>query len=129
MIHHHLWQTRIDCVELSPPVVTAATGYFGFAPDERMRLTTGDALVALEAAPAHSYDVLFLDLFFDNGETPQHLLTDDFFRLCRSRLRPHVLLTMRDPEGVPNTSLSVEVTQKCPSRCIFIRWPRSAGSR
>lgn len=94
VIHHHLWQTRIDCVELSPPVVAAATGYFGFAPDERMRLTTGDALAALEDASPGSYDILFLDLFFDNGETPQHLLTDDFFRLCHSRLRPDGLIAM-----------------------------------
>lgn len=91
-------------MELSPPVVTTATGYFGFAPDERMRLTTGDALVALEAAPAHSYDVLFLDLFFDNGETPQHFLTDDFFGLCRSRLRPDGLLTMNLSANGPDFS-------------------------
>jgi spermidine synthase len=104
VIHHHLWQTQIDCVELSPSVVAAATGYFGFAPDDRMHLTTGDALVALEAAASGSYDVLFLDLFFDNGETPQHFLTDDFFRLCRSRLRPDGLLTMNLSANGPDFS-------------------------
>ena len=93
VLHHHLWQCRIDCVELAPPVVAAATGYFGFAPDERMSLTTGDALEALAAAP-RAYDILFLDLFFDNGDTPAHLLTEEFFRLCHSRLRPGGLLTM-----------------------------------
>ena len=94
VLHHYLWQARIDCVELSPPVVAAATGCFGFAADERMSLTTGDALIALAAAPPGSYDILFLDLFFDNGATPAHLLTDDFFRLCHSRLRAGGLLTM-----------------------------------
>lgn len=94
VLHHHLWQSRLDCVELSPPVVAAAIGCFGFAPDERMQLTTGDALVALAAAPPSSYDVLFLDLFLDNGETPEHLVTDDFFYLCHSRLRRGGLLTM-----------------------------------
>ncbi len=94
VLHHHLWQSRIDCVELSPPVVAAAIGCFGFAPDDRMTLTTGDALEALKEARPRSYDILFLDLFFDNGETPEHLVTDDFFRLCQSRLRPGGLLTM-----------------------------------
>lgn len=94
VLHHYLWQTRIDCVELSPPVVAAAVGYFGFAPDDRMRLTTGDALAALADTPPASYDMLFLDLFFDNGETPPHLLTQDFFHLCHSRLRPGGLITM-----------------------------------
>jgi len=94
VLHHHLWQTQIDCVELSPPVVAAAIGCFGFAPDERMRLTTGDALAMLEDTSPGSYDVLFLDLFFDNGETPPQFLTEDFFRLCRSRLRPDGLITM-----------------------------------
>lgn len=94
VLHHYLWQTRIDCVELSPSVVAAATGCFGFAPDERLRLTTGDALAALQAAPGRRYDILFLDLFFDHGETPAHLVTDDFFALCHSRLRPGGLLTM-----------------------------------
>ncbi len=94
VLHHYLWQSHLDCVELSPPVVAAAIGCFGFAPDERMSLTTGDALIALAAAPPGSYDILFLDLFFDNGETPAHLLTEDFFRLCHSRLRADGLLTM-----------------------------------
>ncbi|MBI3960124.1 MAG: fused MFS/spermidine synthase [Chloroflexi bacterium] len=94
VLHHYLWQSHIDCVELSPPVVAAAMGCFGFAPDARMLLTTGDALETLAAAPPRSYEILFLDLFFDNGETPAHLVTDDFFRLCHSRLRPDGLLTM-----------------------------------
>ena len=94
VLHHYLWQSRIDCVELSPPVVAAAIACFGFAPDERMTLTTGDALEALKSARPKSYDILFLDLFFDNGETPEHLVTDEFFRLCHSRLRPGGLLTM-----------------------------------
>ncbi|HRJ44941.1 MAG TPA: fused MFS/spermidine synthase, partial [Caldilineaceae bacterium] len=67
---------------------------FGFAPDDRMHLTTGDALEALVNADPQSYDILFLDLFFDNGETPEHLVTEAFFQLCHSRLRPGGLLTM-----------------------------------
>jgi len=94
VLHHHLWQSRFDCVELSPPVVAAAIGCFGFAPDKRMTLTTGDALESLAAAKPKSYDILFLDLFFDNGQTPEHLVTADFFHLCHSRLRPGGLLTM-----------------------------------
>ncbi|MBX3051964.1 MAG: fused MFS/spermidine synthase [Caldilineaceae bacterium] len=104
VLHHYLWQTRIDCVELSPPVVAAAIGCFGFAPDERMSLTTGDALEALAQAAPRSYDILFLDLFFDNGETPEHLVTDDFFRLCQSRLRPGGLLTMNLGAKMPDFS-------------------------
>jgi len=94
VLHHYLWQSRIDCVELSPPVVAAAIGCFGFAPDARMSLTTGDALESLVAAPPQNYDILFLDLFFDNGETPAHLLTEEFFRLCHSRMAPDGLIAM-----------------------------------
>lgn len=94
VLHHHLWRSRLECVELSPAVVAAATGCFGFAADERMSLVTGDAEEALAQAPAASYDLLLLDLFFDNGETPGHLLTDAFFRLCHSRLTAEGVLAM-----------------------------------
>lgn len=94
VLHHYLWDSRLDCVELSPAVVAAATDCFGFATDKRMSLAVGDAEWALTRARPAGYDLLLLDLFFDNGETPAHLVTDEFFRLCHSRLTAGGMLAM-----------------------------------
>ncbi|RME58230.1 MAG: hypothetical protein D6790_12230 [Caldilineae bacterium] len=111
VLHHHLWRTQIDCVEIAPPVVEAAQRFFGFATDERMALCVDDAARFLARQPRRSYEILFLDLFTDAGETPAHLSGPDFFHMCRERLRPGGLLTMNlgaDSPGYPARLAAIE---------------------
>ncbi len=99
-LHHHLTRTEFVCVEISAPVVTAATRYFGFQPDERLSLRISDVRVFLER-DASDYDLMFLDVFCDHGVSPEHTTSTDFLSLCCSRIRENGLLALnlgnRDP--------------------------------
>ena len=100
-LHHHLTQTSFVCVEIAPPVVTAATRFFGFQPDDRLSLILGDAREFLQRREA-KYDLMLLDIFCDHGVTPSHVMEADFFALCRRRMHEGGLLAMnmgnKDPE-------------------------------
>lgn len=99
-LHHHLTRARFLCVEIAAPVVTAATRYFGFQPDERLSVKISDVRAFLDQDAA-DYDLMLLDVFCDNGVSPEHATTPDFLTLCCSRLRDDGLLGMnlgnRDP--------------------------------
>lgn len=99
-LHHHLTRTRFTCVEIAAPVVTAATRYFGFLPDERLSVKIADVRDFL-VLDTTEYDLMLLDVFCDHGVSPEHATTPDFLTLCYSRLRDGGLLAMnlgnRDP--------------------------------
>lgn len=99
-LHHHLTRAKFTCVEIAAPVVTAATRYFGFQPDERLSIEISDVRDFLYEDAAH-YDLMFLDIFCDHGVSPEHATTADFLTLCCSRIRNSGLLAMnlgnRDP--------------------------------
>lgn len=99
-LHHHLTRARFVCVEIAAPVVTAASRYFGFQPDERLSVKISDIRDFLEQ-DADEYDLMLLDVFCDHGVSPEHATTPDFLTLCRSRIRDGGLLAMnlgnRDP--------------------------------
>ena len=107
-LHHHLTQARFTCVEIAAPVVSAATRYFGFQPDERLSVKISDVRDFLDHDAA-DYDLMLLDVFCDHGVSPEHATTSDFLTLCCSRIRESGLLAMnlgnRDPAfaGVVNS--------------------------
>ncbi|MBX2999736.1 MAG: fused MFS/spermidine synthase [Caldilineaceae bacterium] len=102
MLHHHLPDVILDCVEVAPAVIAAATKFFPLVVDDRFQIHLADAKEFLAAQPTHQYDALFLDLFTDGGNTPAHLTDEEFFQLCHSRLRPDGILTMNLHSGAEN---------------------------
>jgi spermidine synthase len=102
VLHHHLPETSLDCVEIAPAVATAAVECFPLTADDRLQIHVADAKAFLAEQPAQHYDALFLDLFTDGGNTPPHLTDDDFFELCHSRLHPEGVLTMNLYSGAEN---------------------------
>lgn len=82
LLHHHLPQVRIDCVEISPVIVEAATTYLPLPRDERLTIHVADAADVLAAASPATYDILLLDLFGDDGKTPEHVTAHAFFECC-----------------------------------------------
>ena len=78
---------RIDVVEIDPLIVDVAQRWFGFAPDPRMTVHTGDGRAFIEAAPPATYDLIVLDAFSDD-EVPYALTTRQFLETVRSRLSP-----------------------------------------
>jgi spermidine synthase len=86
-MHHHLPDTPIQCVEYDPLVVDAATRFFGFLPDETLRIAIDDGRRWLEENRSDErFDIIILDVFDDNGDVPHQLTTLEFFQLCRSCL-------------------------------------------
>lgn len=78
---------HIDIVEIDPLIVDVAQRFFGFRPDPRMVVHTGDGRAFLEAAPAATYDLIVLDAFSDD-EIPAALTTREFLETVRTRLVP-----------------------------------------
>ncbi len=92
-LHHHLTHARLTCVEIAAPVVTAATRFFGFQPDDRLSLSVSDVRAFLQQDTA-SYDLMLLDIFCDHGVSPEHATEAAFLALCRNRIPPHGLLAI-----------------------------------
>lgn len=78
---------RIDVVEIDPLIVDVAQRYFGFRPDSRLVVHTGDGRAFVEAAPRGAYDLIVLDAFSDD-EVPYALTTREFLESVRERLAP-----------------------------------------
>lgn len=74
---------RTDVVEINPEIVRAAADYFGFAPGGDVFVEDARTFVA---NTSRRYDYVILDVFTGDS-TPGHLLSVEFFRLVRARLR------------------------------------------
>jgi spermidine synthase len=71
-------------IEIDPEVVAVAEKFFGFRADANDRVLVGDGRRELEREVAGT-DIVFVDAFFADS-VPFHLLTREFYALCRSRL-------------------------------------------
>ena len=87
VLHHHFPDLQIDCTEIDPAIVHLAEHYFGIPQDPRLHVAIADGRTWLEQSTA-AYDLIFLDVFLDNGYSPYRMATVEFFELCRDRLRP-----------------------------------------
>jgi spermidine synthase len=86
LLHHHLPAAIIDNVDIDPAFRTIAPAYFGIEFDDRQRLFIDDARHFLEAAANHTYDIVIMDAFRDDGDQLDHLATTQFYRHCAQRL-------------------------------------------
>lgn len=78
---------RIDVVEIDPVVVEISKRFFYFEEDDRLKAHVGDGRMWLDGHP-DKYDLIILDAYSISGQVPFHLMTEEFFRLCRARLNP-----------------------------------------
>lgn len=87
VLHHYLPQVQIDCIDLDPVVIEAASQFFGVQADERLAIFLAEGRSYLSASD-HYYDFIMVDAFLADGGTPASLTTQEFYQLCRSRLAP-----------------------------------------
>ncbi|MCC6458393.1 MAG: fused MFS/spermidine synthase [Caldilineaceae bacterium] len=87
LLHHYLPTLQLDCTDIDPAIVEIAKQFFGIQPDERLHVAIEDGRQWL-ATRSTLYDIIFLDVFLDNGYSPYRMTTVEFFELCRSRLVP-----------------------------------------
>jgi spermidine synthase len=77
----------IEAVEIDPLIVEVAREYFGFRPDSRLAVHTGDGRAFIEQAPFGPYDLIVLDAFSDDF-IPPSLTTRQFLEAVRAALAP-----------------------------------------
>lgn len=87
VMRHYLPETTFDCVENEPKIVEVASRFFGLATDDQLRVTVADGRDWLATQHADvRYDIMFIDVFEDDGTSPAHMTTVGYFRLCRQHL-------------------------------------------
>jgi hypothetical protein len=88
----------VEAVDVDATVVHVAREHFGLRrlesdPNSRVRLVVDDGSSYLKRQGAAVYDSIFVDCYIagvpsDRSDIPEHIISDTFFQLLRSRLRP-----------------------------------------
>ncbi len=90
--HRFLPDTAIRAVEVDRDVIALAPNFSIPTEDDRLEIIWDDG-AAFVSSDGKKTDVLLVDV--SNGfETPAQLASDDFYRACRSRLRPGGVLVV-----------------------------------
>jgi spermidine synthase len=82
----HMPDLAITCVEIDPEVIALAKKYFGLKTDAKLTVVAADGRLHLTRNRA-TYDVIMIDAYRGTW-VPEHLLTQQFYQLVRSRLNP-----------------------------------------
>jgi spermidine synthase len=85
-IHKYVPDAILTVVELDPEVIVLAKKYFGIKEEPRFRIVARDGRMYLLRNKI-TYDAIFIDAY-RGPFVPFHLLTTEFYRLVRSRLKP-----------------------------------------
>lgn len=90
---HKCPNTRVDAIELSEDVISAARSYFGLKQAEdafgdRLNVEQADALAALQLRDEGSYDAVVIDCFAGGGIVPESCRSREFAESVRRVLKP-----------------------------------------
>jgi spermidine synthase len=86
--HMHDPAMELDVVDIAQKVLDVAREDFHLEPAPQIRLIADDGRTFVRNAPDGSYDSIVLDAFTIGGRIPFHLVTREFFELCRQKLSP-----------------------------------------
>ena len=87
VLHHYLPESTIDCADIDPIAIEAATQCFGVQFDSRLTATIQDGREYLDQQKLDiKYDIIMTDVFFGNGYFPHRLATKEFYQVCEKRL-------------------------------------------
>ncbi|WP_025691514.1 spermidine synthase [Paenibacillus zanthoxyli] len=89
-ISGHLSGKKMITAEVSPQIAEISRTYFGYSGDS---VRIGDGRRTLELEQDGAFDYIVLDAFSDKG-TPRHLISQEFFRLVRTKLNPGGMMLM-----------------------------------
>ncbi|WP_334076904.1 fused MFS/spermidine synthase [Paenibacillus sanfengchensis] len=81
---------RVKVAEIDPRVKEVSRRYFGYP---QTNVDVGDGRSLLEKEPNLAHDFVVLDAFTEK-DTPLHLLSESFFRLCGDKLNERGALLM-----------------------------------
>lgn len=84
--HMHDPEMHIDVVDIDPKVLEIARTHFYLEDNEQIDCIAEDGRMFMRKAEPGSYDCIVLDAFTIGGRIPFHLVTREFFEVCRDRL-------------------------------------------
>ncbi len=90
----HDAEMEIDVVDIDQKVLDVAELDFFLEKSPKMRLIAADGRTFIRNAPDGHYDCILLDAFTIGGRIPFHLVTTEFFTLCREKLAPGGVFVM-----------------------------------
>jgi spermidine synthase len=85
-LHKQIPSLDITCVELDPAVVELAKKHFGVRPEDKFKINVADGRSYMVKSK-ESWDVIMIDAY-RGPFVPFHLLTEEFFKLVKSKLKP-----------------------------------------
>jgi spermidine synthase len=119
-------RARVDSAEIDPEVIDVARRFFYFpANNPRLRVAGEDGRRFLEKSD-RQYDIIIVDAFHKDT-VPFHLVTKEFYALCRQKLKPNgvivlnMLGTVRGPRSALFASVYRTVGAVFPERYVFSR--------
>jgi spermidine synthase len=92
--HMHNPEMEIDVVDIDQKVLDVAREDFHMEQSPKIRPIAADGRTFVRNAPAGHYDAIILDAFTIGGRIPFHLVTREYFALCRQKLTPHGVFLM-----------------------------------
>lgn len=92
--HQHDPTMEIDVVDIDQSVLDVARDHFYMPEGENIRSIAADGRTFVRDSPDGHYDAIFLDAFTIGGRIPFHLVTREFFQLCRQKLAPGGVFVM-----------------------------------
>jgi spermidine synthase len=105
--HMHDARMEIDVVDIDQAVLDVAHRDFFLEKSLNIRTIAADGRMFVRDAPDAHYDAIILDAFTIGGRIPFHLVTTEFFELCRQKLTPGGVFLMNinsAPRG-PNAQI------------------------
>jgi spermidine synthase len=105
--HMHDPEMEIDVVDIDQAVLDIAHQDFFLEKSLKIRTIAADGRMFVRDAPDARYDAIILDAFTIGGRIPFHLVTTEFFKLCREKLTPGGVFLMNinsAPRG-PNAQI------------------------
>jgi spermidine synthase len=85
-LHKHVPTLDITAVELDPAVVDLAKKYFAVRIEDKFRIEVADGRRYMVKSP-DTWNVIMIDAY-RGPFVPFHLLTEEFFKLIKSKLKP-----------------------------------------
>ncbi len=86
--HMHDAEMEIAVVDIDQKVLDVAEADFFLEKSPKINLIAADGRSFVRSAPDAHYDCILLDAFTIGGRIPFHLVTSEFFKLCRQKLTP-----------------------------------------
>ncbi len=85
--HHYFAESIIECTDIDPTVVEVARKFFGIQFDDRLKVAIQDGREYLaQQNSTVKNDIIIVDAGFGSGYMPYRLVTQEFYKLCKTRL-------------------------------------------